>query len=75
MHLVSRRDQSVLVDGVPIPFVRGESILTECSYKYSVEAFAALASQAGFTLTRVWSDPQQLFSAQYLVVDSTAISR
>jgi len=67
MHLVSQRGQLVDVGGVSIAFGAGESILTECSYKYSVESFGALARVGGFEITHVWTDPRRLFSVQYLV--------
>jgi dimethylhistidine N-methyltransferase len=53
MHLISQRSQLVDVDGVSIAFDAGESILTECSYKYSVAAFGALAHAGGFETTHV----------------------
>lgn len=67
MHLVSQRSQLVDIDGVRVAFDAGESILTECSYKYSLEAFGALARVGGFEVTHVWTDPRRLFSVQYLV--------
>ncbi|HEU5102881.1 MAG TPA: L-histidine N(alpha)-methyltransferase [Roseiflexaceae bacterium] len=67
MHLVSQRRQVVDIDGLTIAFEAGESILTECSYKYSLESFGALARVGGFEITHVWTDPQRLFSVQYLV--------
>jgi uncharacterized SAM-dependent methyltransferase len=66
MHLVSQRRQVVDIDGLTIAFHAGESILTECSYKYSLESFGALARVGGFEVTHVWIDPQRLFSVQYL---------
>ena len=68
MHLVSQCAQTVNIDGVAIAFGEGERILTECSYKYSVESFGALARVGGFELTQVWTDPRRLFSVQYLTV-------
>jgi len=67
MHLVSQRRQLIDIDGASIVFGAGESILTECSYKYSVESFGALARASGFEVTHVWTDPQRLFSVQYLL--------
>lgn len=66
-HLVSRADQVVEIDGTPIPFAKGESIHTECSYKYTQPMFAELAGEAGFDVDRVWRDEQINFSVQYLV--------
>jgi dimethylhistidine N-methyltransferase len=68
MHLISRRDQTVRVAGRAFSFETGETILTECSYKYTFEGFAELAASAGFNVKRVWTDDQQLFSVQYLTV-------
>jgi dimethylhistidine N-methyltransferase len=67
MHLVSTRAQRVSVAGQAFDFAEGQSIHTECSYKYSVEGFHALAAQAGFAPERVWTDPDELFSVHCLV--------
>jgi dimethylhistidine N-methyltransferase len=67
MHLISRRDQEVRLDSTSVSFARGESIWTESSYKYNLDEFALLADNAGFTVERVWTDEQHLFSVQYLV--------
>jgi len=67
MHLISQQAQTVDVGGERIVFGVGESILTECSYKYTVESFGALARVGGFEITHVWTDPRRLFSVQYLV--------
>lgn len=61
MHLVSRRPQLVRVGRRCFRFERGESILTEYSYKYLPGDFAALAAGAGWQWTRLWSDPQRRF--------------
>jgi dimethylhistidine N-methyltransferase len=69
MHLVSRREQIVQVDGEGIHFSRGETIHTENSYKFSVEEFQDLASSCGFEPIRVWTDDESLFSLHYLTVE------
>ncbi len=69
MHLVSLKAQLVQLAGLEIPFQEGESIWTESSYKYTPAGFAQLAKAAGFTVKQVWTDPQQLFSVQYLSAD------
>lgn len=66
MHLFSRCDQTVSVAGETFQLAEGESIRTECSYKFTLEGFARLARQAGFEVRQVWTDPAQLFSVQYL---------
>jgi dimethylhistidine N-methyltransferase len=68
MHLVSLKNQTVRIGEVEIAFKLGESIWTESSYKYTLEEFAHLAATAGFAVERVWTDPRQLFSVQYLRV-------
>ena len=67
-HLISRRDQTVTIGEEEIRFVEGETIWTECSYKYTLERFSELAARAGFEIRNVWLDPQKLFSVQYLEV-------
>lgn len=66
-HLVSRREQQVKVGRANVPFRVDEAIHVEYSCKYSLEDFAALAARAGLAVQRVWTDPQRMFSVQYLV--------
>ena len=65
MHLVSTRSQSVNCDGEQIDFPEGEDILTEYSYKYTVESFTELATRAGFTLQQNWLDDDNWFSVLF----------
>ncbi|MFQ5568902.1 MAG: L-histidine N(alpha)-methyltransferase [Rhodothermales bacterium] len=67
MHLVSLDNQCLRVGDVQIPIQKGETILTEYSYKYSLEDFAAIAAKAGFDVEQVWVDDHRLFSVQDLV--------
>jgi uncharacterized SAM-dependent methyltransferase len=66
MHLVSLRAQTVTVGPRAFRFAEGETIHTECSYKYTLAEFAALAAGAGLTVEQVWTDPATLFSVQWL---------
>ena len=66
MHLVSKVDQRVSVNGHAIDLLRGETIHTECSYKYGPEGVAGITDR--FRLTHSWTDAQRMFSVQYLVV-------
>jgi len=68
MHLVSRRPQTVRIDGARFAFSQGERIHTECSYKYQIEEFHALAWRAGLSPIAVWTDRERLFSLHYLGV-------
>lgn len=67
MHLVSLSDQAVHLAGQTIPLARGETIRTQCSYKYTLLGFSALAARAGFHVERVWMDDDNHFSVQILV--------
>ena len=66
MRLISTRDQSVQIGDETIEIEKDEAILTEYSHKYTLEGFAAMARKAGFEVERVWTDPERLFSVQYL---------
>ena len=72
MHLVSTCDQEVRVDGRRFHFTSGETIHTENSYKYNVNEFHDLASEAGYKAENVWIDNDELFSVHCLRVDSLA---
>jgi len=65
VELVSTCDQAVSIGGARIEFERGEPIITEYSHKYTLEGFAAMATETGFVVERTWTDPQQWFSVQY----------
>ncbi|HVZ47318.1 MAG TPA: L-histidine N(alpha)-methyltransferase [Gemmatimonadaceae bacterium] len=67
MHLESQRDQTVCVGGVPVAFRRGETIHTECSYKYDEERLDALVRAAGFRVERLWTDAREWFWVGFLV--------
>ncbi len=62
MHLVSERAQTVQLGEHAFEFAAGEKIITEFSYKHTIEGFSALAASAGFQLARVWTDPRKLFA-------------
>ena len=67
MHLASKKSQKVRVAGHMIEFRAGETIHTENSYKYTLEAFGALARGSGWTPTAVWTDDKKYFTVQALV--------
>lgn len=69
MRLISDRSQTVTIKGQPVAFAAGEAILTEYSHKYEMSEFAELAGRAGWRVGDVWTDPDELFSVQYLVRD------
>jgi dimethylhistidine N-methyltransferase len=65
MHLISDTDQFVHLDEHKFHFSRGDKIVSEFSYKYAPEEFAALAGKAEFELVRVWTDDERLFGLFY----------
>jgi dimethylhistidine N-methyltransferase len=65
MHLVAQRDCAARIAGETIPIRAGESIHTENSYKYSLQAFAEMLRRAGFEPTDIWTDPRRYFGVFY----------
>lgn len=66
MHLKSKEEQIVHLNGESVHFEEGETIHTENSYKYSLAEFRALVNE-WFEVKRVWTDKDDLFSMQYLI--------
>jgi dimethylhistidine N-methyltransferase len=66
MHLVTLEPQVVTLAGSEFRFDRGETIHTECSYKYSTAHFGRLTAAAGFALVGEWLDQDRYFAIQYL---------
>ena len=62
MHLESLTDQVVHLAGTRIPFTCGETIHTENSYKFTEATVAALLTEARFTPTRTFTDPDHTFA-------------
>jgi dimethylhistidine N-methyltransferase len=65
MHLISTIEQRVCVGDILIYFAPGENIITELSYKYSLQGFEKLVSES-YSLKKVWNDNNKLFSVQYM---------
>jgi dimethylhistidine N-methyltransferase len=69
MHLVSDGSQTVHVGGREFRFTAAEKIVTEFSYKHTLEGFARLATSAGFReASRVWTDPAKMFAIFHFAV-------
>jgi len=62
MHLVSLVPQEIQVSGESFSFGEGESIRTECSYKYDLPSVTRLAARAGLAVERQWLDEQRRFA-------------
>jgi dimethylhistidine N-methyltransferase len=69
MNLLSDGEQTVHVGGREFRFGAGEKIITEFSYKHTLDGFARLAASAGFReASRVWTDPEKMFAIFHFAV-------
>ncbi|MEW4451500.1 L-histidine N(alpha)-methyltransferase [Bremerella sp. JC817] len=68
MHLRSRIDQAIHLGDESVRLKAGELIHTENSHKYSIDGFAKMASEVGWTLRRSWTDANRYFAVLHLVV-------
>ena len=66
MHLISDTKQGIKINNLEFSFEKGESIHTECSYKYSVMEFSELAKKSGFSVLKNWSDKRNYFGIYLL---------
>lgn len=67
MHLVSERAQMVTIGSVNIAFDAGESIHTECSYKYDEDRLEQVVNTAGFRIDKLWTDNRERFWLAFLI--------
>ena len=67
IYLVSCCEQTVQIGEQSFEFSRNERIFTEYSHKYSIDGFSEMASTAGFTLHKQWTDDDNLFAVLHLV--------
>lgn len=69
MHLESQKEQSVFIKdlNLEVQFSEGETIHTENSYKYDIEALSDLARRTGFELENTWYDEQLYFSRNLFI--------
>jgi dimethylhistidine N-methyltransferase len=65
IKLVSQAEQTFEIADTEFALGDGEAILTEYSHKYTLTGFAEMAKQAGFSVEKVWTDADRLFSVQY----------
>jgi len=65
MHLISKENQEVQINDEVITFEKGENILTEYSYKYSLQDFKELVNSI-YDVEKIWVDDNRLFSVQFL---------
>lgn len=73
MHLESLVEQRVSLAGHDFSFEAGETIHTENSYKYGLDAFRRIACAAGWSGRTVWLDADTRFSVHLLEADEPAL--
>ncbi len=66
MRLVSTHSQTVHFPDRTFHFDEGDFLVTEHSYKYTIEDFALLCEESGWRTRSLWSDRDALFSLWYL---------
>jgi dimethylhistidine N-methyltransferase len=69
--LVARRGQIVPIDalGMEARFAAAEPIHTESSYKFDFADVASLAADCGFRVERRWTDSEERFAVNLLVIE------
>ncbi|MCI0733996.1 MAG: L-histidine N(alpha)-methyltransferase [Methylococcaceae bacterium] len=65
MHLESRVDHEVKIDGHRFKLGKHERIHTENSHKFTLESIHGLARRAGLVCRKHWLDEQKLFSIHF----------
>ncbi len=68
MHLVSAQAQTVRIGDETFSFAAGETIHTEDSYKYDLDAFQAMAGRAGWKAQVAWEDERRYFAVCWLTL-------
>jgi dimethylhistidine N-methyltransferase len=66
MHLVSTANQTIRMGAAVIRLLRGEFIRTECCHKYTPDAFAILAAEAGWKVRAHFTDERGWFAVVLL---------
>ena len=66
MHLVSTVEQEVKISDKTFLFIKGESIHTENSHKYSAEQFTRLIENTGWKEKKTWTDEKGSYAVSLL---------
>jgi len=66
MHLISLAEQEVTIADETISFLKGESIHTENSHKYTPELFHELIKETGWYEEKTWSDDKGFYAVSVL---------
>ena len=67
MHLISKNNQKVILNNQVFEFEKGETILTEYSYKYNLKSIEELANKSNFKVKRNFLDKYEWFNIALLV--------
>ena len=67
ISIVCQTDETIQIDDHEFVMRKGEEILTEYSHKYTIDGFAELAADAGFSMHKYWTDEHDLFAVLHLV--------
>ena len=64
MRLVAQRDMRVRVAelDLTVDFAAGEEMCTEISAKFRIEKVSEMLQEAGFAISRIWTDPDDRFA-------------
>lgn len=65
IELVSQVEQTFAIGNTEFNLANGEAILTEYSHKYTIEGFADMVEHVGFSVAKIWTDTQCMFSVHY----------
>jgi dimethylhistidine N-methyltransferase len=68
MHLISKRQHTLRINGHQFEFEEGEGLHTENSYKYAPDEFIDMATINGFVELRHWVDEDGMFAIYLLEV-------
>ena len=74
ISVVCQHDETIQIDDRKFVVRKGEEILTEYSHKYTIDDFFELASEAGFSLQKYWTDEENYFAVLHLVHDDGGIT-
>jgi dimethylhistidine N-methyltransferase len=66
MHLEALSPQQVFVDGESFTFAAGETVRTECSYKYDRARLDRVVEDGGFRVAQLFTDERQWFWVAWL---------
>lgn len=67
MYLVSKKKQTLQINGHSIFLEKDERVHTENSYKYSPDEFISLSVKNGFEPVKYWTDDNSLFAVYLLM--------